>query len=87
MEYIQDSLGIVNDAIVARQLVVLTRPGLLDAQTVWLVQEWSATQIRECVKQTQPHWRRFQRARHFVVEPTESADLPNVANLNSLKPA
>lgn len=87
MEYIQDSLGIVNDANVARQLVVLTRPGLLDVQTVWLVQDWSATQIRERIKQTQPHWRRFQRARHFAVEPAESADLPQVASLNSLKPA
>ncbi|MDH3859366.1 MAG: CHAD domain-containing protein, partial [Gammaproteobacteria bacterium] len=69
MEYIQDSLGIVNDAIVARQLVVLTRPGLLDVQTVWLVQDWSATQIKDCVKQTQRHWRRFQQARPFAVQP------------------
>ncbi len=71
MEKIQDSLGIVNDASVARQLVVLTRPGLLDIQTVWLVQEWSATQIRERIKQTQRHWRRFQRAGHFAVETAE----------------
>jgi hypothetical protein len=71
MENIQDSLGIINDANVARQLVVVTRPGLLDAQTVWIVQDWSATQTRECVKQTQRHWRRFQRARHFAVEPAE----------------
>ena len=69
MEYIQDSLGIINDAIVARQLVVLTRPGLLDVQTVWLVQDWSATRIKECVKQTQRHWRRFQRARPFAIQP------------------
>jgi inorganic triphosphatase YgiF len=71
MENIQDSLGIVNDASVARQLVVLTRPGLLDVQTVWLVQDWSATRIRDCIKQTQRHWRRFQRARHFAGEPAE----------------
>lgn len=71
MENIQDSLGIINDANVARQLVVVTRPGLLDAQTVWLVQDWSATQTSECIKQTQRHWRRFQRARHFAVEPPE----------------
>ena len=69
MENIQDSLGIINDASVARQLVVVTRPGLLDAQTVWLVQDWSATQIKDRVKQTQRHWRRFQRATPFVVQP------------------
>ena len=71
MEIIQDSLGIINDASVARQLVVLTRPGLLDVQTIWLVQEWSATRIRDCIKQTQRHWLRFQRARHFAVESAE----------------
>ena len=71
MENIQDSLGIINDASVARQLVVVTRPGLLDAQTVWLVQDWSATQIKDRVKQTQRHWRRFQRARPFAVQPFE----------------
>jgi triphosphatase len=71
MKNIQDSLGIVNDANVARQLVVLTRPGLLDAQTVWLVQDWSATRIRDRIKQTQGHWRSFQRARpFFAVRPT-----------------
>jgi triphosphatase len=71
MKNIQDSLGIVNDANVARQLVVLTRPGLLDAQTVWLVQDWSATRIGERIKQTQGHWRSFQRARPFFdVPPT-----------------
>ena len=71
MKNIQDSLGIVNDANVARQLVVLTRPGLLDAQTVWLVQDWSAIRIKDRIKQTQGHWRGFQRARPFFdVRPT-----------------
>jgi len=69
MENIQDSLGTINDASVARQLVVVTRPGLLDAQAVWLVQDWSATRIKDRIKQTQRHWRRFQRARSFAVQP------------------
>ena len=87
MEHIQNSLGIINDAVVARQLVVLTRPGLLDAETVWLVQDWSATRVRDCIRQTQRHWRRLQRARHFAVETKDQENLPNEAGLNSPKPA
>jgi len=63
MEKIQDMLGKVNDASVARQVLAGVSPRALNALTLLLVQNWSDERSRECIRAAQPVWRKFVRER------------------------
>lgn len=60
MERIQDLLGKVNDASVARQVLASVQPRVLKPSTMSLVQRWSDERSRQCIKSGQRVWREFQ---------------------------
>lgn len=81
MEKIQDQLGNANDAFVARHQLALVPPRALDANSIMLINEWSAHQIRACIQKAQPNWRKFQRSRPFWdLLPTQTVT-PNVETI------
>jgi triphosphatase len=59
MEKIQDLLGKVNDASVARQVLASVPPRALKASTITLVQDWSDERSRQCIQSGQAMWRKF----------------------------
>jgi len=61
MEEIQDLLGKVNDASVARQVLASVPPHALKPSTISLVQDWSGERSRQCIKSGQLVWRKFHR--------------------------
>jgi len=61
MEKIQDLLGKVNDASVARQVLASVPPHALKPSTISLVQDWSGERSRQCIKSGQLVWRKFHR--------------------------
>jgi len=63
MEKIQDMLGKVNDASVARQVLAGVSPRALKSLTLLLVQNWSDERSRECIRAAQPVWRKFVKER------------------------
>ncbi len=65
MADIQNQLGKVNDAAVSRQVIASVPPRGLKSSTHALVQEWSEQQTRDCIKEAQVVWRRFQRQQPF----------------------
>lgn len=65
MSKLQDSLGLANDATVARQILWSLRPGRLHPDVVRLVQDWSDDRIHACIAAATPQWRRLRRARPF----------------------
>lgn len=65
MKHLQESLGVINDVSVAGQSI-----GSLDSvgtQTRHrnLVQDWSDLRLAECLRKTQPKWRKFQKQEPF----------------------
>lgn len=65
MARIQDLLGKVNDASVARQVLAGVPARALKPSSVALVQSWSDERSRQCVKAAQPVWREFQKTTPF----------------------
>ena len=57
MEKIQDLLGKVNDASVARQVLASVPPHALKPSTISLVQDWSGERSRQCINSGQLVWR------------------------------
>jgi len=62
MEKIQDLLGKVNDASVARQVLASVPPHALKPSAITLVQEWSGERSRQCIQSGQLVWRKFHKA-------------------------
>ena len=56
MSSIQDSLGEANDAMVARRLLTLLKPGVTDAAVVQFVDQWASDRIETCLNKASPHW-------------------------------
>jgi inorganic triphosphatase YgiF len=59
MEKIQDLLGEVNDASVARQVLASLPPHALKPSAITLVQDWSGERSRQCIRSGQAIWRKF----------------------------
>ena len=61
----QDSLGKTNDAVVARHILAVVKPGRLDPSVIRLAQEWSQARVRKCLRSAQPQWRGLGRIKPF----------------------
>lgn len=66
MSSIQDALGEANDAMVARQLLTLLKPGAIDAAIVQFVDTWASQQIESCLEMASPHWMRVRKTAQDV---------------------
>jgi CHAD domain-containing protein len=65
LKMLQETLGDINDAVVARQLLVTLHPGRLPTTSHWVIQSWARDRIRQCLKKAQPHWRKLQHSPAF----------------------
>jgi CHAD domain-containing protein len=65
LKLLQENLGDINDAVVARQLLVTLHPGRLSTTSHWVIQSWARDRIGKCLATAQPHWRKLQRSRVF----------------------
>lgn len=65
MEKIQDFLGEVNDASVARQVLASLPPSAMKPSAIAMVQNWSGERSRQCIKSGQLVWRKFHRTSPF----------------------
>jgi CHAD domain-containing protein len=65
MKKLQESLGVINDVSVAGEADGILGPGGVETGHGGLVQDWSAMRLEQCLRQTQPGWRKFQRRAPF----------------------
>ena len=65
MQQIQDLLGEVNDASVARQVLAGVPANAMEPSAVTLVQNWSGERSRQCIRAGQSVWRKFHRSSPF----------------------
>ena len=59
LTWIQDRLGEVNDARVARQILTSVNARRIHLETERIVREWSEKRVIQCARAAQPQWRRF----------------------------
>ncbi len=65
LSVIQDRLGEINDAGVARRILTTLKAGRIDPGTERIIGQWSERRVVECARAAQPHWRRFVNATPF----------------------
>jgi CHAD domain-containing protein len=62
---LQDLLGEINDASVARLLLTTLKPERLSAETIEAVRDWSGQRVHSRARNAQSRWRRVQKAEPF----------------------
>jgi inorganic triphosphatase YgiF len=65
MKHLQEALGVINDVSVAGQSVGTLDPDGADSRQRRLVSDWSDLRLSECLRKTQPKWRKFQKQEPF----------------------
>jgi hypothetical protein len=65
MRYLQEALGVINDVSVAAQSVGILDPDGADSRQGTLVNDWLDLKLSECLRKTQPKWRKFQKQEPF----------------------
>ena len=66
MSSIQDALGEANDALMARQLLTLLKPGATEGAVVHFVDHWASEQIESRLNKAGPHWARVRKTARDV---------------------
>ena len=59
LTWIQDRLGEVNDASVARQILTTVNTRRIHPETERIVREWPEKRVVQCARAAQPQWRMF----------------------------
>ena len=65
MKHLQDALGVINDVSVAGQAIGSLDYAGAETRHDKLVGEWSDMRLAECLRETQPKWRKFQKQEPF----------------------
>ncbi len=65
MKDIQEALGVINDVKVAGQSIDSLDPAVAGTCQQKLVRDWSVARLADCLRETQPKWRKFQRQALF----------------------
>jgi inorganic triphosphatase YgiF len=65
MKHLQEALGVINDVSVAGQSIGSLDPAGAETRHGKLVHDWSGLRLAECLRKTQPKWRKFQKQEPF----------------------
>ena len=65
MKHLQEALGVINDVSVAGQSIGSLDSAGAETRHDKLVGEWSDMRLAECLRETQPKWRKFQKQEPF----------------------